>query len=660
MSFVNRDRAGTLFGWLAVLVSVIYLAEYGKNDLVLWLMMILFERLGLVLAVICFFMAALSLGKWISRISFLHINTPMFPKNMISLGIGLWAVSWIILIAGSCGLIHKNTYLWVVLIVGGWELFCQTKAFTQNRLWRLDITIQPKNALIFGILVFMGGLIIWGAFLPPLTYDGLEYHIGAPMQYIRDGRIHFLEENVYASFPALVEMFYLWGLVSVDMLAPKLIHAALGLMSLYLIFVIGRDFFSRTAGWLGALFFAVYPGLFLLTTQVYIDLGVLFFGLLTVLVMFQWCKNPRQEKKFSSAIGFFVGCACACKYTAVLLWLLPVWILLNVILKMKKMSLKEYVFHNGCFFLMAFIALMPWLIKNTVFSGNPVFPFLYEWLGGRGWTQELSDLFMTSHLPPKFDLNVLKTTWIRNHQLNVLLIVFIPGMILEWKEKNKFSMITGLLVLMMLVLFHLWTKSLWRFFIIGAGLMALLSARGFCLMFTHMKNRVVKIVLVLFVCMGVLYGVVLNIVFLISQEAFGTIFGVEPPNTYLSRRLPHYSAVEYLNRLELNRSKEKILFVGESRIFYIEQPIISGTAFNKNVLEEIFRTGINYRDIYEDLRVRHISYIFINFAEVSRLEKSYGYLKDFDWGRFYGFSDEYLDVVFQDEKKTMFVYRMKK
>ena len=102
------------------------------------------------------------------------------------------------------------------------------------------------------------------------------------------------------------------------------------------------------------------------------------------------------------------------------------------------------------------------------------------------------------------------------------------------------------------------------------------------------------------------------------------------------------------------------MFVGESRIFYIEQPIISGTAFNKNVLEEIFRTGINYRDIYEDLRARHISYIFINFSEVRRLEKSYGYLKDFDWGRFYGFSEEYLDVVFQDEKKTMLVYRMKK
>jgi len=188
MSFVNKDRTGSILGWLAVLVSVIILVEYGKNDLVMWLMVILFERLGLMLVVICFFMAALSLGKWISRISFLNINGLMLPKNMISLGIGLWTVSCVILIAGSCGLIHKHAYLWLVLVVGGWELFCQAKAFTQNRLWRLDITIQPKNALIFGILVFMGGLIIWGAFLPPLTYDGLEYHVGAPMQYIRDGR----------------------------------------------------------------------------------------------------------------------------------------------------------------------------------------------------------------------------------------------------------------------------------------------------------------------------------------------------------------------------------------------------------------------------------------------------------------------------------------
>jgi len=652
MSFVEKDRMGTILGWLVVLVSVIYLAEYGKNDLVLWLMLILFNRLTLFLAVICFFMAALSLGKWISRISFLNISSLMLPKNMISLGIGLWAVSWIILIAGSYGLIHKHAYLWIVLVVGGWELFCQAKTFAQNRLWSLDITIQPKNALIFGILVFMGGLIIWGAFLPPLTYDGLEYHVGAPMQYIRDGKIHFLEENVYASFPALVEMLYLWGLVSVDMLMPKLIHAMLGLINLYLIFVIGRDFFGRTAGWLGALFFAVYPGLFLLTTQVYIDLGVLFFGLLTVVVMFQWCKTPRQEKRFSLTIGFFVGCACACKYTAALLWLLPVWILLNVILKMKKMSLKEYVFHNGCFFVMALLAVLPWLIKNAVFSGNPVFPFLYEWLGGRGWTQELSDMFMLSHLPSYLDpaslFMTIKKTWLSNHQLNILMVMFVPGLIFEVKEKNIFSILTIVLVLMMLFLFHFWTKSLWRFFIIGTGLMSLLSARGLCLIFKYLKNRVVKIGLVLVICAGVLYGVVLNIVFLISQEALGVIFGVESPKIYLSRRLPHYPAVKYLNSLELNRSKEKILFVGESRIFYIEQPIVSGTAFNKNVLEEIFRTETNYRDIYESFRARHIAYIFINYSEARRLEKSYEYLKDFDWGRFYRFSDEYLETVFQN------------
>ena len=94
MSYANRDRGETLFGWLAVVVSVIYLAAYGKNDLVLWLMMILFGQFGLVLTVICFFMAALSLGKWISKISFFNIRDHGLPKDMISLGIGLWAVSW--------------------------------------------------------------------------------------------------------------------------------------------------------------------------------------------------------------------------------------------------------------------------------------------------------------------------------------------------------------------------------------------------------------------------------------------------------------------------------------------------------------------------------------------------------------------------------------
>ena len=51
-----------------------------------------------------------------------------------------------------------------------------------------------------------------GLFVPPSDYDALEYHLGAPAAYVRQGRISRLPDNRYASMPANQEMLYLLGL----------------------------------------------------------------------------------------------------------------------------------------------------------------------------------------------------------------------------------------------------------------------------------------------------------------------------------------------------------------------------------------------------------------------------------------------------------------
>ena len=47
-------------------------------------------------------------------------------------------------------------------------------------------------------------------------YDVLEYHLQVPKEYLQEGRIQYLPHNVYANFPANVEMLYLLAMIVLD------------------------------------------------------------------------------------------------------------------------------------------------------------------------------------------------------------------------------------------------------------------------------------------------------------------------------------------------------------------------------------------------------------------------------------------------------------
>ena len=47
-------------------------------------------------------------------------------------------------------------------------------------------------------------------------YDVLEYHLQMPKEYLHEGRIEYAPHNVYANFPANVEMLYLLAMILSD------------------------------------------------------------------------------------------------------------------------------------------------------------------------------------------------------------------------------------------------------------------------------------------------------------------------------------------------------------------------------------------------------------------------------------------------------------
>ncbi len=102
-------------------------------------------------------------------------------------------------------------------------------------------------------------------------------------------------------------------------------------------------------------------------------------------------ETPSKVEAFLLA-GMFLGLACATKYTG-LVFVLAVCFCLGVGLLVARQSLARAV---GPPLLLAALAIgwmSPWLVRNVVLTGNPVYPFLYERLGGDGWDQWRADIY---------------------------------------------------------------------------------------------------------------------------------------------------------------------------------------------------------------------------------------------------------------------------
>ncbi len=96
--------------------------------------------------------------------------------------------------------------------------------------------------------------------------------------------------------------------------------------------------------------------------------------------------------------GVFSGSAAACKYTALLLTPLGCLGILWFASRRKAETLQALRLLT-LYVAAAFIAGIPFYLKNWIMTGNPFYPFFYGIFGGRGWDGDqarLYDLFIQS------------------------------------------------------------------------------------------------------------------------------------------------------------------------------------------------------------------------------------------------------------------------
>lgn len=302
-------------------------------------------------------------------------------------GFGIGVMSLLILLLGLAGQFNRVA-AWALIAVG--LLLAIYFLAPAIRAFKFDRSAKP-NWLILFLLPTLSLAVLWSFETPgllwldePQGYDVTEYHLQVPREWYEAGRIAPLEHNVFSYFPMNVEMHYLLAMQLRGgpwdgMYLAQLMHA--------LMFALGILALCSGANRLAGLLMASVPWLLMLAPTAYNEGGLLLFGTLAIV----WTLRAIQFKQIESFLlaGALAGFACGCKLTGItFLASVPL-----VGLLLRAISFKQ----SATFVVAGLLAFSPWLIRNMLWAGNPVFPEAAGLLGRGHFSEEQVQRWQDAH-----------------------------------------------------------------------------------------------------------------------------------------------------------------------------------------------------------------------------------------------------------------------
>ncbi len=549
-------------------------------------------------------------------------------ESLLAIGLGLTVLAAATLAIAA---VTTQTVGWVFVGLGLWALPSVRRQLAARRS---PNPLTGWEWVLVAWLIASALLQLPGALVPPFEYDELEYHLGAPMDYLRAGRVAFLPYNFYSNLPQLTEMLYLLALATRSDIAAKLLHWLFGLLTTGAIVGIGARLWSRRAGLTAGAIFYCLPFVQDLSQTARIDLATAFFATLAaggLLLNWPWHWSALAA-----------GCAVATKWTAIPVVMLP---LLVVILAQTR-KLWPAVRYG----LVGLMPVLPWLVKNAVLAGDPVYPL---WRESPHWTADQAALFAEKH----YATFGWSQFWERGWHYSFIEVGAVPlimatlplaFLILLWPRLA--SAATGREVRWACLLFlaayagwFLLTFRPWRFLLPMLPVAAL--AGGWAV---EQHGRWLKAGL------AGLCGVALCLMGLNVVVDARDPVTVPPRLSFVQHALGQTSREEFIRQLGrgvlepvvwMNENlpvTAKVLYVGEARVYYARHPVLWSTAFDQHPLQQ---AGL------ADLGVTHV---YINFSELQRLSAGYGYVNDIDWGAFRRHLQQRAREVYRSDRAVVY------
>jgi len=253
---------------------------------------------------------------------------------------------------------------------------------TREKITR-ETRIENLLVIVLSGLVFLLICsIIVLATVPPVSRDALTYHLAIPKLYLKHGGVYEIPFMPHSYFPMNLELLYLIPLYFGNDIIPKYIHFVFALLTAFLIFLYLWKRINLHYGLLGVIFFLSIPVIAKLSITVYVDLGLMFFSTASLLLLLRWIQDGFPLKLLILSASF-CGLALGTKYNGLItLFLLTLFVpfLYSRHTQGKKPGFLKAA---GCGILFLSVALLffsPWMIRNYLWTNNPIYPLYEHWL----------------------------------------------------------------------------------------------------------------------------------------------------------------------------------------------------------------------------------------------------------------------------------------
>ncbi len=475
---------------------------------------------------------------------------------------------------------------------------------------KLYVALGVLGAVFFILAIFQGAV-------PDVYFDALVYHLSTLEFWKNQHGIADFYTNLYSYYPFGGELYFFNGYFFGGSEAAKLLNAfAAGLCAL----ATGGWVAEETrleCGWLTGAMVLTLP---LVSATVWTTQNDVVLALFLILFFYALACRARGKPSLAWAVtaGLLGGAALTVKYTAILgivLGCLTSLFFLDGLLKSKKIGGWLWISFLGI------LSVMPWLLKNATYTGNPFYPYISSWFGGRLFPAENMGALMGDHeavLNGNFSMGIWLIQVLSkdlDKTIAPLLLGFIPFLFLKGDRKpvTRFLLVlSGLWLVMGFLVSHQLRLMIPMF-------VTALTALGFVLEEIEQK-KLVSIgawTAFLFGLLSFLSLCRLSVDYYHSDKLW---LGEETRPEYLGQA-PQTSSYFELAQLteKLLPPEAQVLVVGDARGLYYPRSFYTNSVFDEQVLPKLAKEEMDEDAIEKNLREMGIDALVISGEEGRRL-----------------------------------------
>ncbi|WP_432800087.1 ArnT family glycosyltransferase [Poriferisphaera sp. WC338] len=524
-------------------------------------------------------------------------------------------------------------------------------------------------------------LMLIAAACPPGTlwqveafgYDTLSYHLQLPREWLALGQTAPLDHNVYSYLPSLAENFYyaislLAGNTLQAIYIAQLFHVSLAILTALLLVKTAQSFTSRNIAFIAGAIFLAIPWVMITASLAYNEMFMLVFAAAAITLTFHIPSNTRHAILTTAIIGFFLGLSTLSKLTSGFFFAVP--IALMILLQLAPISrldksrhtIKRTLSFSIAAALFGLLTLSPYLIRNTIYANNPVFPFATSILGEAHWLQSPQEKLaqrwdqghgISTSSSPRFE--ALNRQLFTNRGFGAWGGTSTP---VESQNIARFSVEYGLPILpiafTLAAILALLAPRTRRLTI--ACLFLLVCQLTFWLTATHLQSRFLLPIL-LPVCLIIAAG--FHQLLTLNNRRFAFLFALAAPLLFTmlittqlltlwaqtqkqfipeqnrTVNLPPYMLVDSYQTDQTNPSHpinklpentHVLLVADNASLLYLKPTISYNTAFDPNLLGNIYlEDNGNAKVVTDKLKANGITHVWVHWFEAARLRNTYGF-----------------------------------